>query len=80
MIPQEEDLPLMQTAQVAVQESKIVAINILKHHNQKQLQSFKYVFLSSAVSLGGKKGVADLIGKFELKGFTAWCSWKLSLI
>mgnify|MGYP000241748036 FL=1 len=79
-IPKEGKSPLMQTAQVAVQESKTVARNILKHISKKKLQPFKYVFLGSTVSLGERKGVANLIGKFELKGFTAWFSWKLTYL
>jgi NADH dehydrogenase len=43
-VPKEEEHPLTQTAQVAVQESKIVAMNILKHFKNEQLQPFKYVF------------------------------------
>jgi NADH dehydrogenase len=78
--PKEGESPLMQTAQVAVQESKAVAMNIVNHFNEKQLQPFKYVFLGSTVSLGERKGVANLIGKFELKGFSAWFSWKLTYL
>ena len=51
-------------------------MNILKHFKNEKLQPFKYVFLGSTVSLGERKGVANLIGKFELKGFAAWLSWK----
>jgi len=78
--PKEGDLPLMQTAQVAVQESRTVAMNIVRHFSEKKLHRFKYVFLGSTVSLGEKKGVANLIGKFELKGFSAWFSWKLTYL
>lgn len=78
--PKEGCYPLMQTAQVAVQESRTVAMNIVKHISDKKLHHFKYVFLGSTVSLGGKKGVANLIGKFALKGFTAWLSWKLTYL
>jgi NADH dehydrogenase len=79
-VSKEEEHPLTQTAQVAVQESKIVAMNILKHFKKEQLQPFKYVFLGSTVSLGERKGVANLIGRFELKGFAAWFSWKLTYL
>ena len=79
-MPKEGENPLMQTAQVAVQESKTVAMNIVKHFNGKKLYHFKYVFLGSTVSLGERKGVANLIGKFELKGFSAWFSWKLTYL
>jgi NADH dehydrogenase len=79
-VSKEEEHPLTQTAQVAVQESKIVAMNILKHFKNEQLQPFKYVFLGSTVSLGERKGVANLIGRFELKGFAAWFSWKLTYL
>jgi NADH dehydrogenase len=79
-MPKVGESPLMQTAQVAVQESKTVAINIVKHFSGKKLHHFKYVFLGSTVSLGERKGVANLIGKFELKGFSAWFSWKLTYL
>jgi NADH dehydrogenase len=79
-VPKEEEHPLTQTAQVAVQESKAVAMNIVKHFSGKKLHHFKYVFLGSTVSLGERKGVANLIGKFELKGFSAWFSWKLTYL
>jgi len=79
-IPEEIEIPLMQTAQVAVQESKTVAMNIVRHFSEKKLHRFKYVFLGSTVSLGEKKGVANLVGKFELKGFSAWFSWKLTYL
>jgi NADH dehydrogenase len=79
-MPEEGERPLMQTAQVAVQESRIVAMNIVKHFNGTKLHHFKYVFLGSTVSLGAKKGVANLVGKFELKGFAAWFSWKLTYL
>jgi len=77
-IPEGETSPLMQTAQVAVQESKIVAGNIIKLCKEEPLEPFKFVFLGATVSLGGKKGVADLVGKLDLKGFSAWLSWKLT--
>ncbi len=63
-----------------MQESKIVATNILKHLQKEPLQPFKYLFLGSTVSLGERKGVANLIGRFELKGFAAWFSWKLTYL
>ncbi len=66
--------------QVAVQESRTVAMNIVKHFSGKKLQHFKYVFLGFTVSLGTKKVVANLVGKFELKGFAAWFSWKLTYL
>ncbi len=79
-MPKEGEIPLMQTAQVAVQESRTVAMNIVKHFSGKKLHHFKYVFLGSTVSLGEKRGIANLIGKFELKGFSAWFSWKLTYL
>ena len=79
-MPKDGENPLMQTAQVAVQESRIVAMNIVKHFNGTKLHHFKYVFLGSTVSLGARKGVANLVGKFELKGFFAWFSWKLTYL
>ena len=79
-IPKEGESPLTQTAQVAVQESRTVAMNIVKCFSGKKLHHFKYVFLGSTVSLGEKKGIANLIGKFELKGFSAWFSWKLTYL
>ncbi|MBT3881064.1 MAG: NAD(P)/FAD-dependent oxidoreductase [Candidatus Scalindua sp.] len=79
-MPKEGENPLMQTAQVAVQESRTAAMNIVKHFNGTKLHHFKYVFLGSTVSLGERKGVANLIGKFELKGFSAWFSWKLTYL
>jgi len=79
-MPENSERPLMQTAQVAVQESKAVAANIIKHCKGEKLEPFKYVFLGSTVSLGGKRGVADIVGKVELKGFSAWFGWKLTYL
>ena len=79
-MPREGESPLTQTAQVAVQESRTVAMNIVKHFSGKKLHHFKYVFLGSTVSLGERKGIANLVGKFELKGFSAWFSWKLTYL
>ncbi len=79
-VASEGERPLMQTAQVAVQEAKYVATNIVKHFKNEPMTEFKYVFLGATVSLGGKTGVANLVGKFELRGFSGWLSWKLTYL
>jgi NADH dehydrogenase len=76
-VPEGESKPLMQTAQVAVQEAGIVSQNIVRHYKGEPLIPFKYLFLGSTLSLGEKKGLADLVGKLKLRGFWGWLSWKI---
>jgi NADH dehydrogenase len=78
------DVAMMQTeeypkghpmvAQVAIQQGKTLAENILRSLNQKPLQKFNYRDKGSMATIGKKKAVAS-IKKLEFGGFTAWLIW-----
>ena len=78
------DVAMMQTeeypkghpmvAQVAIQQGKTLAENILRSLNQKSLQKFNYRDKGSMATIGKKKAVAS-IKKLEFGGFTAWLIW-----
>lgn len=61
-------------AQVAIQQGKHLAKNILALMSSKQMQSFKYHDKGSLATIGRNKAVAD-IGKYKTQGFIAWLLW-----
>jgi len=61
-------------AQVAIQQGKSVAKNLLRIINNENLEPFKYNDLGSMATIGRNKAVADL-GKIKLQGFIAWLIW-----
>jgi len=65
-----------QVAQVAIQQSRNLAKNILRIRNSKKTSKFEYSNKGSLAAIGRNLAVADLpIGK--LKGFVAWFLWSL---
>lgn len=62
-------------AQFAVREAKALARNILDHLQGKQPQPFEYRSLGTMASLGGRAGVADILG-VKISGFVAWAAWR----
>jgi len=62
-------------AQFAVREAKALAQNILAHLKGGTPKPFKYRSLGTMASLGGRIGVADILG-VRITGFFAWVAWR----
>lgn len=70
--------PYPPTAQVAVQQGKIVAKNItaeIKSGGQGMV-TFDYKTKGIMAKIGKRTGVAEMLG-FELSGFAAWWLWRM---
>ncbi|MEJ7738769.1 MAG: NAD(P)/FAD-dependent oxidoreductase [Chitinophagaceae bacterium] len=63
-------------AQVAMQQGRQLAQNLLALIKGKETKSFKYNDRGSMATIGRNKAVADL-GKFKTQGFRAWVLWSL---
>ncbi len=63
-------------AQFALREAKVLARNILAHLEGRPLSAFEYRSLGTMASLGGRSGVADIMG-VRVSGFLAWLAWRL---
>jgi len=61
-------------AQVAIQQGKHLADNLLAIINGKTTRAFKYHDKGSLATIGRNKAVAD-IGKYTFTGFIAWILW-----
>ncbi|WP_462265047.1 NAD(P)/FAD-dependent oxidoreductase [Mucilaginibacter sp.] len=61
-------------AQVAIQQGKNVASNIIHLMNNEATEPFKYNDLGSMATIGRNKAVVDL-GKIKFQGFFAWLMW-----
>jgi NADH dehydrogenase len=61
-------------AQVAIQQGKKLAENLVNIIEGKPTEAFKYKDLGSMATIGRNKAVADL-GKIKLSGFFAWLIW-----
>lgn len=61
-------------AQVAIQQGKKLAENLINIIEGKPTEAFKYKDLGSMATIGRNKAVADL-GKIKLSGFFAWLIW-----
>jgi NADH dehydrogenase len=64
--------PMM--APPAMQQGKLVAENINRIINKKQLQPFRYTDKGSMATIGRNKAVVDL-KSFRFQGFFAWLVW-----
>lgn len=62
-----------QVAQVAIQQAKLLASNILKSSDEDRAP-FEYKDLGSMATIGRSKAVADLPG-IHMHGFFAWVFW-----
>jgi NADH dehydrogenase len=62
-------------AQFAVREAKVLAKNVLAHLKGDMPQPFEYRSLGTMASLGGREGVADILG-VKITGFFAWAAWR----
>jgi NADH:quinone reductase (non-electrogenic) len=63
-------------AQFAIREAKVLARNILAHLADRPLTPFEYRSHGTMASLGGRGGVADIMG-VRISGFLAWILWRL---
>lgn len=61
-------------AQVAIQQGKHLAKNLLAQLSQKQVTPFTYNDKGSMATIGRNKAVAD-IGRYKTQGFRAWLLW-----
>jgi len=64
------------TAQHAIREGPILAENIVAVLRGKPTTPFRYRSIGMMASLGRRRGVAGLHGKFLLTGFIAWLLWR----
>ncbi|MGL4994128.1 MAG: NAD(P)/FAD-dependent oxidoreductase [Bacteroidales bacterium] len=63
-----------QVAQVAIQQGKLLAKNLARAENGKQMLPFSYLDMGSLATVGRNKAVADLPG-IKIRGFFAWVIW-----
>ncbi len=63
--------PLPATGQVAVQQAKTVAANILRRRRRKPLQVFQYTELGQLVPLGGGEAAGVVLGR-QVRGKSGW--------
>lgn len=61
-------------AQVAIQQGKSLAKNLMNIWNHKSLSVFIYRDKGTLATIGRNKAVAD-IGKIHVTGFFAWAIW-----
>ncbi len=61
-------------AQVAIQQGRQLAKNLLAIIRGKAVRPFKYNDMGSMATIGKNKAVADL-GRFKTQGFRAWLLW-----
>ncbi|MBD5635132.1 MAG: hypothetical protein IAI49_11700, partial [Candidatus Eremiobacteraeota bacterium] len=64
------------TAQHAIREGPVLAANIAATLRGQPTKKFRYVSLGMMASLGARRGVAGLQGRFLLTGFLAWVLWR----
>lgn len=65
-----------QVAQVAIQQAKQLADNLLRMHTGKNLKPFHYVNKGAMATVGRNLALAE-IGGIKMKGFFAWFVWML---
>ncbi len=70
----EEGVPLPQVAQVAIQQGRCVARNILAACSARPLQRFRYLDLGMLAVIGRNAAVAHVFGR-GFRGLPAWVLW-----
>ena len=63
-----------QLAQVAIQQAKTLAKNLIRQEKGETEQPFRYHNLGTMATIGRKKAVVE-IGKLKFGGFFAWLLW-----
>jgi NADH dehydrogenase len=71
---EQDGRPLPGVAQVAMQEGRHAAQNVLRLLSNQPLQPFRYRDYGTMAVIGRGSAVAD-IGPFQLSGFSAWLIW-----
>jgi NADH dehydrogenase len=64
------------TAQHAIREGPTLADNIVASLRGRPTKPFRYKTLGMMASLGGKRGVIGVDGRFLITGFLAWFLWR----
>ena len=63
-----------QLAQVAIQQGKLLASNLIRLDKGKELKPFRYKNLGTMATVGRNKAVAEFAG-IKMGGFFAWLMW-----
>lgn len=74
--PDEPGTSYPATAQHAIREGPILAANIVATLRGTETKLFRYRAMGMMASLGARRGVAGLGGKFLITGFIAWLLWR----
>ena len=64
------------TAQHAIREGPVLASNLVAALRRKPTATFRYRAMGMMASLGARRGVAGLWGKYLITGFLAWLLWR----
>jgi NADH dehydrogenase len=64
------------TAQHAIREGPVLANNIAAVLRGQPTKPFRYQSIGMMASLGARRGVAGLFGKYLVTGFPAWVIWR----
>lgn len=64
------------TAQHTLRQGPLLARNIAATLRGRPTKPFRYEALGMMASLGGRRGVAGLRGRYLLTGFIAWALWR----
>jgi NADH dehydrogenase len=75
-IPSPEGKPYPATAQHAIREGPVLAANVVASLRGEATKPFRYEAMGMMASLGARRGVAGLKGKYLLSGFLAWVLWR----
>ncbi|MGH7728980.1 MAG: NAD(P)/FAD-dependent oxidoreductase [Vulcanimicrobiaceae bacterium] len=75
-IPSPSGAPYPATAQHAIREGPVLARNIAARLRGQATEPFRYETIGMMASLGARRGVAGLRGRFLLTGFPAWILWR----
>jgi len=65
-----------QVAQVAIQQARLLAKNLLRLEKGEELKPFRYNDKGTMATIGRNKAVVDL-PQFSFKGFWAWLVWMI---
>jgi NADH dehydrogenase len=75
-IPDQHGGTYAPTAQHAIREGPVLAGNIVATLRGLPTKPFRYEAIGIMASLGARRGVAGLRGKYLLSGFLAWFLWR----
>jgi NADH dehydrogenase len=64
------------TAQHAIREGPVLAANVVASLRGLPTKTFDYQSVGMMASLGARRGVAGLFGKYLITGFLAWLIWR----